>query len=333
MYSSSWSDLAVCKKCGADLFQKDANIVCVNCGEDHSSLQKWFVVTDGKLLDDPSIIGQISTPSELSIGPVKEFYLPAIQDAGIKLDDLRILEIGSGVGNIAYGFSKVAKPLVYLATDAYVQLLDVLRTNLDQFGLTESVGWVAGLNADLEIALQPKKFNVVIGHSVLHHVLDYKTLIKRLNGLLDTPGVMLFAEPLRDGWAYFLTIVKLILTQSDIFQISETSKTILAYMENNLSQRITRADDREFLSTLEDKHIFALDDLRGLAFQEGLGFYSQKLKTTALQSTILQLHALGIPASEMEKIEPFLQKIIPDVSSKDVELAGFFNWLAFRKLN
>jgi len=272
MYSSSWSDLAVCKKCGADLFQKDANIVCVNCGEDHSSLQKWFVVTDGKLLDDPSIIGQISTPSELSIGPVKEFYLPAIQDAGIKLDDLRILEIGSGVGNIAYGFSKVAKPLVYLATDAYVQLLDVLRTNLDQFGLTESVGWVAGLNADLEIALQPKKFNVVIGHSVLHHVLDYKTLIKRLNGLLDTPGVMLFAEPLRDGWAYFLTIVKLILTQSDIFQISETSKTILAYMENNLSQRITRADDREFLSTLEDKHIFALDDLRGLASRKDWDF-------------------------------------------------------------
>jgi ubiquinone/menaquinone biosynthesis C-methylase UbiE len=331
MYSNSWSDLAICKKCGSKLRQKDANIACVSCGEDHSSQHKWFIVTDGKLLDDPSIAGQISAPSELSIGPLKEFYIPAIQDAGIGLDNLRILEIGSGAGNIAYGFSKVTKPLVYLATDAYVQLLDVLRTNLDQYGLTEPVGWVAGLNADLEIALQPKKFNIVIGHSVLHHVLDYRTLIRRLNGLLDTPGVMLFVEPLRDGWAYFLTIVNLLLTQADTFQISETSKMILTYMENNLSQRITRADDREFLSTLEDKHIFALDDLHDLAFQEGLDFYSQKLKTTALQSTILQLHALGIPTSEMEKIEPFLKKIVPDVSGKDVEFAGFINLLAFRK--
>jgi len=332
MYSNSWSDLAICKKCGSNLSQKDTNIVCVNCGEDHSSPQKWFVVTDGKLLDDPSIIGQISAPSELSIGPVKEFYLPAIQDAGIELDDLRILEIGSGAGNIAYGFSKVAKPLVYVATDAYVQLLGVLRTNLDQCGLVEPVGWVAGLNADIEIALRPKKINIVIGHSVLHHVLDYRTLIQRLNILLDTPGVMLFAEPLRDGWAYFLTIINLLIEQANIFRLSETSIMILGYMKNNLSKRITKADDREFLATLEDKHIFALDDLYDLASQEGLSFYTQKLKTTALQSTILQLQALGISANEMERIEPFLKKIIPEVSGKDVEFAGFVNWLAFCKI-
>ena len=324
--------MTICNKCGSNLRQKDTKNVCASCGEDHSLPHRWFTITDGNLLDNPSIVGQISSLSELSIQPVKEFYLPAIQDAGIHLDNLRILEIGSGFGNMAYAFSKMTKPLLYLATDVYSQLLDILRTNLDLCGLTEPVGWVAGLNADFEIALQPKKFNIVIGHSVLHHVLDYKTLIQRLNRLLDTPGVMLFAEPLRDGWAYFLTIINLLLTQADIFQLSETSRMILAYMKNNLGQRLTRADDQEFLSTLEDKHIFALDDLHALAYHEGLVFYTQKLKTTALQSTILQLHALGISENEMEKIEPFLKKVVPDVSGKDVEFAGFFNWLAFRKL-
>jgi SAM-dependent methyltransferase len=332
MYINSWKDLAICKKCGSDLYQKDENITCVNCGEDHSSPQKWFVVTNGNLLDDPLIAGQIAAPSEKSIELVNEFYIPAIQDAGIEIGNLRILEIGSGTGNIAYGFGKISKPLVYVATDAYVQLMDVLRSNLDLWGLKEPIGWAAGLNADLNIALRPQIFNVVIGHSVLHHVLDYQLLIRRLNKLLVAPGVMLFAEPLRDGWAYFLTIINFLIEQANMFELSETSRMILSYMNNNLSQRIIRADDKEFLATLEDKHIFALDDLHNLALQEGLDFYTKKPKTTALQSTILQLHALGISANEMERIEPFLKKIIPDVSGKDVEFAGFFNWLAFRKL-
>jgi 2-polyprenyl-3-methyl-5-hydroxy-6-metoxy-1,4-benzoquinol methylase len=189
MYSNSWSDFAICKKCGSSLHLKGANIVCVNCGEEHFSPQKQFIVTDGAILDDPFIVGEISTPSEFSVQLVKEFYLPTILESGIHLDNLKILEIGSGHGNIAYGFGKTTQPLLYLATDAYVQLLDVLRTNLDLCGLTEPVGWVAGLDADLEIALQPKIFNIVIGNSVLHHVLNYHALICRLNGLLTPPWV------------------------------------------------------------------------------------------------------------------------------------------------
>jgi ubiquinone/menaquinone biosynthesis C-methylase UbiE len=331
MYRNTWVNLAVCKKCGSNLYQKDTHIVCVNCGEDHSTQHKWFIVTDGKLLDNPSIAGQVFSPSEQSIEKVAEFYIPAIQDAGIHMDNLRILEIGSGAGNIAYGFSKIAKPLIYMATDAYVQLLDNLRANLDDWGLKEPVGWVAGLNADLEIALRPQKFNVVIGHSVLHHILDYRAFIQRINRLLDAPGVLLFAEPLRDGWTYFLIIINFLLEQADILQLSETSRAILSYMRNNLDQRINRANDKEFLIELEDKHIFALDDLRDLAFQEGLDFYTQKIKTTALDSTILQLVALGISPIDLEKIRPFLKKIIPDVSRKDVEFAGFFTWLVFGK--
>jgi hypothetical protein len=142
----------------------------------------------------------------------------------------------------------------------------------------------------------------------------------------------MFAEPLRDGWAYFLTIINLLLAQANVFRLSESCRRMLVTMKDNLSQRMARSEDQEFLATLEDKHIFALDDLYDIASREGLEFIHKKPERTALQSIILQFNASGIPSSDMEKIEPFLKEIIPDVSGKDVEFAGFFNWLAFRKL-
>ena len=105
------------------------------------------------------------------------------------------------------GFSRVAPPRLYLATEPYAALLGRLRANMDRWGLDEPVGLVAGMDADQEIGLRPGVVNVVIGHSVLHHVLDYRACIRRLAGLLDRPGVLLVYEPIKDGWAHHLSLI------------------------------------------------------------------------------------------------------------------------------
>lgn len=84
--------------------------------------------------DEPIITGQIKVPGASSIIRFTDLFLPTIIRKFSNRDNLRVFEIGSGMGNATYGVINTIKPLKYIASEPFVCLLPTLRCNLDKWG-------------------------------------------------------------------------------------------------------------------------------------------------------------------------------------------------------
>ena len=130
-----------------------------------------------------------------------------IQAAIAKTYGCRILEFGAGFGQLAYGTLKVIRPEAYVASDVFPQLVSVLDKNLPKW--TDSPVAVALLDPQDPLLFKQGFFNVIQSHSVLHHVLDYKSAVRALYERLASPGVLIFCEPCLEGYLFLLTAIRM----------------------------------------------------------------------------------------------------------------------------
>ena len=93
--------------------------------------------------------------------------------------------------------------------------------------------------------LKPESVNIIAGNSVLHHILHYEDSVRNWARLLSRPGLMMFGEPIKEGWAYWITIISLLvgLAQSDAIKISAKSQEILLRHRRMVEQRLSNPAD------------------------------------------------------------------------------------------
>lgn len=142
-------------------------------------------IYDGPYIEDePIISGQIKIPGSSSIMRFTDLFLPVIKRKFGNRDDLRVLEIGSGMGNAAYGAISTVKPIEYIASEPFVYLLPTLRCNLDRWGYEWPKGQVAAYDANYPANIKPESMDLVLSDSVLHHVLNWRESLDSLVQLL-----------------------------------------------------------------------------------------------------------------------------------------------------
>ncbi len=103
-------------------------------------------------------------------------------------------------------------------------------------------------------------FDLVVGHSVLHHFIDYDQIIHRLGKLLRPGGMAAFYEPVLQGKILIAFMADLMLRTNN-----NTGWDILNEKEKSRIQRMTRhimkakwiGDQRDRLEQIEDK-IFSI---------------------------------------------------------------------------
>lgn len=124
------------------------------------------------------------------------------------LPEIRILEIGPGTGYLLHKIVEIGKKnLTYTGVDHSQKMSEILKGrhagNFSQFTLINETVTAATLNK----LFPPNSFDLVLGSSILTHLLDYEEVVKTLLGLLKPGGVAYFVrEPLHQdevvpaGW-------------------------------------------------------------------------------------------------------------------------------------
>jgi SAM-dependent methyltransferase len=167
------------------------------------------------------------------------------------------LEIGAGTGLFTLGFLLQVPTRRALITDISVAMLQNCRRRLldNGVGNRTELQFAAWDGAD---CLRPGAFDLIAGFSVLHHVLDYQSMLCSLRGALRNDGIALFLEPNYRFHAVLVDVVCEIfadIAQGHVMWTPEDRNGLGDWLwENNTNLRF-HGDDR-VLAGREDKHMF-----------------------------------------------------------------------------
>ncbi|SPA44874.1 class I SAM-dependent methyltransferase [Cupriavidus taiwanensis] len=260
---------------------------------------------------EPDVEHQISeAENDWIIRYFRQFHLPIFQSTGISLDDLRILEVGAGFGQLAYGTARNVCPKFYTATDIFPQLVSKLDENFKKWEANNFVAALLDPNKD-DIHIKDGAFNVIQSHSVLHHILRYEDALARLYGKLDSPGVMVFCEPCLDAYVYFQTLTKAFRREA---KISNELKDQLHYLDIYIDQRCgSERRNADFLAQFGagDKYLYSPFDLQDIAEKLGANLHVWKDKRKARGNFRFELSIRGASEEELLQFDALLDEILP----------------------
>ena len=259
----------------------------------------------------PEVENQISAPEEpWAISFFKQFHLPMIYESGIKPDKARILEIGGGLGWLSYGTLGAITPEIYVATDVFPELIATLASNLKKWTTVETAA--AFLDPQDSIYIKSNFFNVIQSHSVLHHVLDYRSAVKALFERLASPGVILFCEPCLEGHLFFLSIIRMF---SKIEKIPIKMAKQVSDFETYILQRTgAQRNNMDFLRQFGtgDKYLYSAYDLFELAESMGARLSVKKDGRSLKESYKFEFKLRGADENILKRFDDFLQSCLPE---------------------
>ncbi len=166
------------------------------------------------------------------------------------------LEIGAGTGLFTLGFLKQVPTTTALITDISPTMLQTCRRRLLENGVGEEVE-LRFVTWDGASCLRPDAFDLIAGFSVLHHVLDFQTMLGTLHDALRPDGVALFLEP---NYRFHVVLIDMlceifVAIADDVVWTDEDRGALSDWLfENNTNLRF-RGDDY-VLAAREDKHVF-----------------------------------------------------------------------------
>jgi 2-polyprenyl-3-methyl-5-hydroxy-6-metoxy-1,4-benzoquinol methylase len=171
-----------------------------------------------------------------------------------------VLEIGAGTGMLSLGMLKDSEFETAIITDVSREMLHLNRTRMMQevqTGNKITYATYAGSNI-----LRPSSFDLCIANSVLHHVENYQQMLCDLNVALRPGGSAIFTEPTKDFHDAMARSISDALTQLIACdEIAPADCRMLAAWAYDVRLRISCADDRSLMGSLEDKHLFSREML------------------------------------------------------------------------
>lgn len=257
------------------------------------------------------IEGQIGEGEDPYIGDFfRDMVKPIIEKSKVDMRSLDVLELGSGFGKLAYGMFQSCQPNRYIATDVIPDLFESLASNLTKWAPVKTQTAVAVLDPQDPLKFKQGAFNVIQSHSVLHHVLDYKTAIRSLYDKLASPGVLIFAEPFVDGYLLFCMFSRLV--QQKI-NLSKNVQSQLSALEENVVARTIHRDDLTYLSRFGtgDKHIYSIHDLLSLANHLNAQLIVQRDSRSLHSMIMCEFQVRGASEQELKQIGSIITELLP----------------------
>ena len=257
-----------------------------------------------QFLDNAEIYHQKYTSDDLSLARSAE-HEALLRPYGFASGrPISILDIGAGSGsNTLVPLARMFPGSDYIATDLSPNLLAILRQ------VYKSSAVLCNLLAVCTDAsrdyLKAERFDLVIGSSILHHLIDPVHVLKTTYRVLKPGGVALFFEPFEPGHAVMATAFKQILARQHAEgALAPSTEKVLRDMLLDWTVRIGRDKSDPMYPHLDDKWLFTetyINDVCG-----DLGFEPAKLMRRPASVTkfhefvvnILHLHS-GLPASAL----------------------------------
>jgi SAM-dependent methyltransferase len=183
-----------------------------------------------------------------------------------------VVEIGAGTGRSTISFLRQIRADRFVVTDISTKMLGILGRKLSERRLTEGSSIHLATFSGVEDCFAENSFDLAFGLGILHHIPDYRNALSILYRSLKPGGSALFNEPTLDYYRALIYITLEIYRSmmanpaawnpADVREIIEWTSTV--------DLRIKYHEHPEFLSHLEDKHLFRGAEVRALG--EELGF-------------------------------------------------------------
>ena len=128
--------------------------------------------------------------TEKSIDTIGRAWSTVFDNAGMTRIG-EVLEIGSGTGALTVGLLKNATAVV--ATDISQQFLEIMLARAQPAN-------VLAVRCDCNtLPVHDTCFDLVVGRSILHHLLDYEQVLTQAARVLRPGGKAIFFEPILEG--------------------------------------------------------------------------------------------------------------------------------------
>jgi ubiquinone/menaquinone biosynthesis C-methylase UbiE len=122
----------------------------------------------------------------------------AFDAIGIKLSQATTaLDIGCGSGNGTFALLQMLPALHVMATDLSPEMVTLLARRADQNGLRSRITPFVANASNLK--LKREAFDVIIGSSMLHHLLEPAVFLDTILRSVRPGGVCIFTEPFQAG--------------------------------------------------------------------------------------------------------------------------------------
>jgi ubiquinone/menaquinone biosynthesis C-methylase UbiE/uncharacterized protein YbaR (Trm112 family) len=304
MITTDWTETLRCTLCGARYMLGDAVLTCSQCATE-------FPVVDGipVLLDDSTRGTALESIDYDAVHGINERMIANMGAQwrqiieGLELEPEHALEIGAGTGALTLGLlaEKVVPRLT--ATDISHKFLRMLAPRADADPTPVSL-----VTCDAnEPHFRPEAFDLVVGNSILHHLLDYDLTLRQCHAALKPGGAAVFFEPVLEGKTIITLLLALILRFEEITEGNRLSHSerqqIRKQIRHQMKSKLIPLD-REALAQLEDKYIFEIDELQRVADEAGFAevtvINNRELDPTYWPYLARTFSVMGIGADKIE---------------------------------
>jgi SAM-dependent methyltransferase len=195
-----------------------------------------------------------------------------------------VLEIGSGTGNLTYGLAVSDRFGHVHCSDVSARFMEILRSRMHDFGVEDKLSYYL-FDAN-ELPFPDGRFDLVVGHSVLHHFARFEETIASACRVLKAGGCAIFGEPVLDMHAFVSLAARLICETDDRYggrqggrsfrrhtppQFFDDRQRRALEATANLSRDRTRnlRGDRDDLDHIEDKFLVSVGYTRTVGIRAG----------------------------------------------------------------
>jgi ubiquinone/menaquinone biosynthesis C-methylase UbiE/uncharacterized protein YbaR (Trm112 family) len=261
-----------CPHCGKGALHDQASTKSLRC----DNCDKNYAVLDGipQLLKDPSLFTHLEAIDYDDHHNIDDTRREKVaRDWELVFDRHQsaygdVLEIGSGTGQLTWG---LANRFPFRSVSACDISTKFLHKASDLIGDQGNPVHYYACDANF-LPFRDNSFDLVVGHSVLHHFIDYRKIIHRLSELLRPGGQAIFYEPVLQGKiiiAFIADLMRRIEKRTEWGVLDERDDARINHMTRHIMKAKWIGDNRERLEKIEDKYIFDIHDMRLLAKEAG----------------------------------------------------------------
>lgn len=259
----------VCPQCAAVVPVSADAVCCAACGWAPAIVEGIIDLREDKsfdtLLDVEAYDGAHGVDAQTAL--LAKVYEGILRDKGCD-GAASVCEIGAGSGNLTYGLLNSDFFGEVHTSDISLAFMKLLRKRV---GADSHKGLFCYLLDANKNPFESNSFDLVVGHSILHHLERFETTIRESFRITKPGGFCVFGEPILDIHVFVGLSCSIILHMEGGKNRLERCQlmALKALAARPQLKRDHLESDRTGLRAIEDKFMFPIDYMRALSASIG----------------------------------------------------------------